>query len=128
MKDIDGWAIALTTVSGVLSVCCVIIIGFQPTNKKKVAFMVPWVPTIPALSIWVNTQLMLKLSIATWVRFAIWMAIGLIVYFGYGIRHSSEEYRRRGLPVKSFNIQKMSRDDGFYEDEDENAPMINSSD
>jgi APA family basic amino acid/polyamine antiporter len=32
--------------------------------------------------------LMLNLPAATWIRFVIWMALGLVVYFGYGARHS----------------------------------------
>ena len=32
--------------------------------------------------------LMLNLPAATWVRFFVWMALGLIVYFAYGARHS----------------------------------------
>jgi basic amino acid/polyamine antiporter, APA family len=32
--------------------------------------------------------LMLNLTGGTWLRFVIWMAIGLIVYFAYGRRHS----------------------------------------
>lgn len=37
---------------------------------------VPFVPVIPLLSVTINFYLMMKLSIATWVRFAIWMTIG----------------------------------------------------
>ena len=37
---------------------------------------VPLVPLVPGLSILMNVFLMLKLSPLTWVRFAIWIAIG----------------------------------------------------
>lgn len=58
----------------------------KPTHPDM--FQVPLVPLIPALSITVNTFLMLNLGILTWIRFAIWMAIGLFIYFTYGIWNS----------------------------------------
>ncbi|XP_056135604.1 cationic amino acid transporter 4 [Lampris incognitus] len=64
----------------------------EPQTKKK-TFQVPLVPLIPGTSILLNVFLMLKLSSLTWVRFAIWIAIGLCVYFGYGIWHSKEGLR-----------------------------------
>ncbi|KFP06765.1 Cationic amino acid transporter 4, partial [Calypte anna] len=53
-------------------------------------FQIPLVPLSPALSIILNIYLMLKLSYMTWLRFAIWLLLGLLVYFGYGIWHSKE--------------------------------------
>ncbi|KAM7034460.1 cationic amino acid transporter 4 isoform 2-T8 [Acridotheres tristis] len=56
-------------------------------------FQIPLVPLSPALSIILNIYLMLKLSYMTWLRFAIWLLLGLLVYFGYGIWHSKENLR-----------------------------------
>jgi APA family basic amino acid/polyamine antiporter len=52
------------------------------------AFRCPGVPVIPILAVLASFYLMLNLPGATWVRFFIWMAIGFVVYFAYGARHS----------------------------------------
>ena len=50
--------------------------------------LVPWIPLIGiAFSIW----LLSELALITWMVFVVWVAIGLVVYFGYGIRHSKLE-------------------------------------
>ncbi|KAG8037390.1 hypothetical protein G9C98_005600 [Cotesia typhae] len=49
---------------------------------------VPLVPFLPAFSILVNVHLMMMLDIMTWVRFSIWMVIGLMIYFSYGVSNS----------------------------------------
>ena len=51
-------------------------------------FRMPWVPLLPILSAAVSLVLMLGLPRATWERLIIWMAIGIVVYFAYGRRHS----------------------------------------
>ncbi|MGW0084055.1 amino acid permease [Streptomyces sp. NPDC003393] len=52
------------------------------------AFRTPWVPFLPILSVCASLWLMLNLPAETWVRFAIWMAAGFVVYFLYGRTHS----------------------------------------
>jgi basic amino acid/polyamine antiporter, APA family len=52
------------------------------------SFRVPWVPVIPVLSVLASVYLMLNLPALTWIRFLIWMALGLVVYFLYGHRRS----------------------------------------
>jgi len=52
------------------------------------SFRVPLVPFIPILGIIVCFMMMLSLPAVTWLRLIIWMAIGFIIYFGYGIKHS----------------------------------------
>ncbi|MFT4202264.1 amino acid permease [Gordonia sp. (in: high G+C Gram-positive bacteria)] len=59
-------------------------------------FVVPGGPVIPILAILACAWLMLNLSALTWIRFVVWMAIGVVVYFLYGQRHSMVGRRERG--------------------------------
>ncbi len=51
-------------------------------------FKVPLSPVIPVLSALACLYLMTNLSVETWLRFLLWMAAGLIVYYAYGRSHS----------------------------------------
>ncbi|MBO0854657.1 MAG: amino acid permease [Nocardia sp.] len=51
-------------------------------------FRVPLVPLIPVLAVLACIWLMINLSVETWLRFVIWMVVGFVVYFTYGVRHS----------------------------------------
>ncbi|MBK7594151.1 MAG: amino acid permease [Gemmatimonadetes bacterium] len=51
-------------------------------------FRTPSVPLVPMLGIAVCGYMMYGLPIDTWIRLGVWMALGLLIYFGYGIRHS----------------------------------------
>ncbi|MBF0497158.1 MAG: amino acid permease [Deltaproteobacteria bacterium] len=51
-------------------------------------FKVPFFPFTPALGVILCGYLMVNLPAATWIRFVIWLAIGLVIYFAYGYRHS----------------------------------------
>jgi APA family basic amino acid/polyamine antiporter len=58
-------------------------------------FRVPWVPVIPILSALASLVLIVSLPGITIVRFVVWLAVGLIVYFAYS-RHHSELQKRAG--------------------------------
>jgi hypothetical protein len=59
-----------------------------------VAVSVTWIAVkkelslIPALGLLTNFYLMSQLGITNWLRFLIWLVIGLVLYFVYGARHS----------------------------------------
>jgi APA family basic amino acid/polyamine antiporter len=51
-------------------------------------FRVPFVPVFPLIGIALCLYLMSKLEAETWLRFLVWLVIGLVIYFAYGRTHS----------------------------------------
>ncbi|XP_066952359.1 high affinity cationic amino acid transporter 1-like [Macrobrachium rosenbergii] len=92
----DAGAIVGIVIMAVLNVINILILAMQPESKKVLSFKVPLVPWMPAVSAFINFYLMFNLSTDTWIRFAIWMAIGFPIYFFYGMFHSTEELRAKG--------------------------------
>ncbi|CAH0716502.1 unnamed protein product, partial [Brenthis ino] len=66
-------------------------ISRKPQNRVALIYATPGLPFVPATAIIVNIYLILNLSILTLVRFTIWMILGLIMYFKYGIKNSNLE-------------------------------------
>lgn len=58
-------------------------------------FRTPWVPFVPIMGIITCVGMMLFLPWDTWLRLIVWMAIGIIIYYGYGKKNSKvrEHYR-----------------------------------
>ena len=51
-------------------------------------FRVPGVPVVPIIGALLCFYLMKQLTIQTWLRFIVWLLVGLVIYFLYGRRHS----------------------------------------
>uniref|UniRef100_A0A6I8N238 Solute carrier family 7 member 4 n=1 Tax=Ornithorhynchus anatinus TaxID=9258 RepID=A0A6I8N238_ORNAN len=89
--SLPAWGSALLLLPcGLVFLISLLLLSAHQQQKTPDTFQIPLVPLTPALSVLLNVCLMLKLSPMTWVRFAIWLLVGLLVYFGYGIRHSKE--------------------------------------
>ncbi|MEV7324103.1 amino acid permease [Streptomyces sp. NPDC093970] len=70
----------------VVAISVIILRNTRPDLERS--FRTPWVPALPVVSVLASLWLMLNLPAETWLRFAIWMVIGFVVYFLYGRTHS----------------------------------------
>ena len=69
--------------------------------------MMPFVPVVPILAALSCLWLMLNLEVETWLRFLIWMAIGVVLYFVYGRSHSMMG-RPRPEAHKHLNVTQLA--------------------
>jgi APA family basic amino acid/polyamine antiporter len=69
-----------------VSIGVVVLRRTRPDLKR--GFRVPLSPVLPILSALVCTYLMLNLSVETWLRFLIWLALGFVIYFAYSRGHA----------------------------------------
>ncbi len=84
-------------------VCTAVLIMRRTNPEAERPFRCPFVPVVPVLGIATCLLLMLSLPAANWWRLFAWLALGLIIYFGYGLRHSvlglelQQEIRTHGV-------------------------------
>ena len=76
------------TLSAFIVICASILLLRHRQSELPRTFRTPWVPFTPLVGIGFSIWLVSQLPWVTWERFLIWMALGLIVYFSYGIRRS----------------------------------------
>jgi APA family basic amino acid/polyamine antiporter len=58
-------------------------------------FRAPWMPLTPILGIGFALLMMMSLPLVTWLRLVIWLVVGMVIYFSYGIKNSRVQ---KGLP------------------------------
>ncbi len=80
-------------------------------------FRVPLVPLVPILAVLACIWLMLNLTALTWIRFLVWMVIGLAVYVLYGMRHSVLGMRERGEMPPLLDVYDMAGTEARPEEE-----------
>ena len=84
------------TLFAFILVCIGVVILRRTEAMRQRPFRVPFVPVFPILGVILCFALMLSLPILTWIRFIVWLAIGMLIYFGYSVRHSR---LRQGIDV-----------------------------
>lgn len=65
----------------------VIVLRYREPHRAR-AFRTPWVPLVPLLGIASCIYLMAGLPSVTWIRFGVWLVLGLVVYIMFGWRRS----------------------------------------
>ena len=87
-----GEAAELTNIGTLFAfilVCAGVIILRWRQPELNRPFRCPWVPVIPVLGMLICFHLMLSLPWVTWIRFFVWLGIGMVIYLCYSRRHSN---------------------------------------
>ncbi|MEE7450662.1 amino acid permease [Methylobacterium radiotolerans] len=83
-----GEMVSIGTLAAFILVCGSVLYLRRAERHMERPFRAPAVPIVPILGILSCLLLMIGLPLDTWLRLVIWMAIGLVVYFFYGRKHS----------------------------------------
>lgn len=118
-RDVSSAHIAFLIATIIVLFVIVAIVARQPRSDTELIFSVPFVPLLPFFSIFMNLYLMFQLDFHTWIRFGVWIIIGYVIYFVYGIKHSVE---RRQTTNSIGNEQTKNTHTGF------NGSTMNSID
>ncbi|MDU0372732.1 amino acid permease [Hymenobacter endophyticus] len=94
--SVVGEMTSIGTLLAFVMVCVGILIMRKREPDAPRGFRTPWVPVVPILGILTCVVMMVSLPWETWLRLAVWLAIGLAIYFGYGRKHS-----KLGNPAKA---------------------------
>jgi len=93
-------------------VCAAVLIMRKTHPDAERPFRAPLVPFVPIMGILLCVLLMFSLPWQNWLRLGVWLAIGMVVYFGYGRYHSSmrhyvakPESRPAPLPVGALALE-----------------------
>jgi APA family basic amino acid/polyamine antiporter len=86
--NVVGEMTSIGTLLAFLMVCVGILILRKTDPEAKRPFKVPFVPLVPILGILTCIAMMVFLPWETWLRLAVWLIIGLAIYFWYGKKNS----------------------------------------
>jgi len=90
--DDIGKMVNIGTLLAFVIVCVAIIILRKTNPGQERPFRTPFMPLVPILGILFNGYMMYKLGWVNWARLFIWLAIGLVIYFSYGRKHSKVQH------------------------------------
>lgn len=86
--DVVGHMTSIGTLFAFMLVCIAVIILRKKEPNMKRQFKTPFVPLIPILGVISCGAMIFGLGWENWLRLFVWLALGFIIYFGYGKKHS----------------------------------------
>jgi APA family basic amino acid/polyamine antiporter len=86
--SILGELVSIGTLLAFVIVCAGVWVLRRRRPDLHRPFRTPLVPLVPILGSLVSLGLMASLPANTWIRLVVWLAIGMVIYFGYGRSHS----------------------------------------
>src|ERR1700735_2560590 len=95
IEDIGRMVKLCTLLALVCGFVSVMVLRYTNPSQPR-PFRTPWVPLIPILGVISNGYMMYKLGMWNWIRLFGWLAIGLVVYFTYSVKHSRVQGLQKG--------------------------------
>ena len=86
--DILGDLMSMGTIMGFMAVCLGILILRRTRPDLHRPFRVPCAPVVCTIGVLSTFGLLLTMGLRNWLLLGVWTAVGLLIYFGYGFRHS----------------------------------------
>ena len=86
--QVVGEMTSIGTLFAFVVVCAAVLMLRAKRPEARRPFRVPLGPVFPVLGILSCAYLMLSLPVLTWVRFLVWLDIGMVIYWFYGRTHS----------------------------------------
>ncbi|MBX7243193.1 MAG: amino acid permease [Bacteroidia bacterium] len=86
--EVAGDMTSIGTLFAFVLVCIGIIIIRKTNPDDNPPFKTPLVPFVPILGALVCLAMIYGLGMANWIRLIIWMIIGFVIYFVYGVKNS----------------------------------------
>ena len=86
--QVVGEMTSIGTLFAFVVVCAAVLVLRRTRPDAKRPFRVPFGPVFPVAGILSCAYLMLSLPVLTWVRFLVWLDIGMLIYWAYGRTHS----------------------------------------
>lgn len=90
---------SIGTLSAFILVCGGVIMLRKSHPDMKRPFKCPWSPILPIFGILSCVFLMTSLPVITWVRFVVWMAVGMVIYMLYGYRNNNKRFADMEHPI-----------------------------
>ncbi|XP_020798256.1 cationic amino acid transporter 3 isoform X1 [Drosophila serrata] len=107
----EPWALTLLVVLILLIVLVILLICLQPREARSRLFRVPFVPIVPAISIFINIYLMLQLDSWTWIRFGVWMIVGIPIFLACWYLYDCKNPQKRNPERLAFYKALKGLDD-----------------
>ena len=83
-----GEMTSIGTLFAFVVVCTAVLVLRAKRPEARRPFRVPFGPVFPILGVVSCLYLMVNLTVMTWVRFLVWLDLGMVIYWFYGRRHS----------------------------------------
>ncbi len=90
------------TLMAFVIVCAAVLVMRKTNPDAKRPFRVPLVPLLPILGIVFCLLLMFSLPVENWLRLFVWLAIGLVIYFGYSRKRSVMHLHLKNIKPSEF--------------------------